>query len=154
LLGKQFLILRPSFFVMRLAVAAAALGPIVATQPLEVRAARCVPLDLRFQYNLPQQTSSASRSSNINYGGYNWQLPAQGNLVSFYGNYRNGSTTSSQITTVTNSTPIQGGDSTSVGAAMANGTTIVSTTFSSGNASRYLRLGNPDGSCLIDLTFW
>ncbi|KAI4849569.1 hypothetical protein E4T44_03267 [Aureobasidium sp. EXF-8845] len=122
---------------MQLTIATIVLGyvsPILATPFLAERAAKCVPVDLRFQYNVPHDAQSTG-PSNVNYGGFNWKLPTQGNLVSFYGNYRNSSTTSSQITTVSQSNSTEGGTSTSTGSGMANGTTVISTTFSSGNAS-------------------
>lgn len=99
-------------------------------------AQKCYPLDTKFQLNVPHSSNGLPP---INYAGYTWKLPntaAQGNLVSFFGNFHNNQTTSSQITTVTNSTSVSSGSSMSSASGSANGTTVVSTTFSSGNASR------------------
>lgn len=99
-------------------------------------AEKCYPLETTFQLNVPHGSTDLPP---INYAGYEWKFPkaaAQGNLVSFFGNFHNNQTTSSQITTVTNSTSVSGGRSMSSASGSANGTTIVSTTFSSGNASR------------------
>lgn len=97
----------------------------------------CVPLSATFQLNVPH--SSSALPLLINYAGYTWTIPAaaeNGTLVSFFGNFRNNETTSSQITTVTHSTQVANGTSMSSAMGMANGTTVVSTTFASGNASR------------------
>jgi hypothetical protein len=99
-------------------------------------AEKCYPLDTTFQLNVPHGSTELPL---INYGGYMWKIPkaaVRGTLVSFFGNFQNNQTTSSQITTVSNSTTVEGGDSTSSATGFANGTTIITTTFSSGNASR------------------
>ncbi|THZ20194.1 hypothetical protein D6C89_07335 [Aureobasidium pullulans] len=98
-------------------------------------AEKCYPLDTTFQLNVPHGSTELPL---INYGGYKWKIPkaaVRGTLVSFFGNFQNNQTTSSQITTVSNSTTVEGGDSTSSATGFANGTTIITTTFSSGNAS-------------------
>ena len=74
----------------------------------------------------------------IKHGGYRFALPRaalSGLLVSFLGNFDTNQTTTSQITTVSNSTSIEGGVSFTNASASANQTTIVALTFSSGNAS-------------------
>ena len=99
-------------------------------------AEKCYPLSTTFQLNVPHGSTQLPL---INYAGYKWNFPkaiTQGNLVSFFGNFHNNQTTSSQITTVTNSTSVEGGSSMSSASGSANGTTVVSNTFSSGNASR------------------
>ncbi|KAI4719702.1 hypothetical protein E4T48_04157 [Aureobasidium sp. EXF-10727] len=96
---------------------------------------KCYPLDTSFQLNVPH---GSTKLPPINFGGYMWNIPkaaVEGNLVSFFGNFHKNQTTSSQITTVTNSTSVSGGNSMSSASGSANGTTIVSTTFSSGNAA-------------------
>ncbi|KAG9942231.1 hypothetical protein KCU85_g9296, partial [Aureobasidium melanogenum] len=96
---------------------------------------KCVPLDKTFQLNVPHGSTPLSQ---INYAGYNWNIPkaaVEGTLVSFFGNFNKNDTTSSQITTVTNSNQVPDGESMSSATGSANGTTIVTTTFASGNAS-------------------
>lgn len=98
---------------------------------------KCYPLDTTFQLNVPHGSAALPL---IKYGGYNWHIPkaaVEGTLISFFGNFHKNETTSSQITTVTNSTQVPDGSSMSSASGSANGTTVVSTTFASGNASRY-----------------
>lgn len=99
-------------------------------------AENCVPLDKTSQLNVPHGSTPLSQ---INYAGYSWNIPeaaVEGTLVSFFGNFYKNDTTSSQITTVTNSNQVPDGESMSSATGSANGTTIVTTTFASGKASR------------------
>ena len=124
-------------FTLASTVALASLTPVLAIPAIQKAVVqKCYPLDTKFQLNVPHSSNTLPP---INYAGYTWKLPntaAQGNLVSFFGNFHDNQTTSSQITTVTNSTSVSGGSSMSSASGSANGTTVVSTTFSSGNASR------------------
>ncbi|KAG9744790.1 hypothetical protein KCU73_g8046, partial [Aureobasidium melanogenum] len=118
------------------AVVLASLSPVLAVPATsKATANKCVPLDTTFQLNVPHGSTALPQ---INYAGYNWNIPkaaAEGTLVSFFGNFHKNETTSSQITTVTNSTSDPNGKSMSNATGSANGTTVVSTTFASGNAS-------------------
>jgi hypothetical protein len=124
-------------FSLATTIALASLTQVLAVPATKKAVAqKCYPLDTTFQLNVPHGSTDLPP---INYAGYEWKFPkaaAQGNLVSFFGNFHNNQTTSSQITTVTNSTSVSGGSSMSSATGSANGTTVVSTTFSSGNASR------------------
>ncbi|KAG9549417.1 hypothetical protein KCU71_g15490, partial [Aureobasidium melanogenum] len=118
------------------AVVLASLSPVLAVPATsKATANKCVPLDTTFQLNVPHGSTALPQ---INYAGYNWNIPkaaVEGTLVSFFGNFYKNETTSSQITTVTNSTSDPNGKSMSSATGSANGTTVVSTTFASGNAS-------------------
>ncbi|KAG9965792.1 hypothetical protein KCU61_g1474, partial [Aureobasidium melanogenum] len=124
---------------MKIALTAVALAslPQVLAVPATSKATaeKCVPLDTTFQLNVPHGSTALPQ---VNYAGYNWNIPkaaVEGTLVSFFGNFHNNETTSSQITTVTNSTQVPDGNSMSSATGSANGTMIVTTTFASGNAS-------------------
>lgn len=98
----------------------------------------CYPIDQSFEVTVPQVQDSTSKPS-IDFDGFQWQLPQEalsGKLVSFLGNFFGNETTSSQVTTISNTTSVAGGPSMSNATANANGTTIVTTTFASGNSSR------------------
>ncbi|KAG9584899.1 hypothetical protein KCU77_g12059, partial [Aureobasidium melanogenum] len=118
------------------AVALAALPQVLAVPATsKATAEKCIPLDTTFQLNVPHGSTALPQ---VNYAGYNWNIPkaaVEGTLVSFFGNFHKNDTTSSQITTVTNSTQVLRGESMSSATGFANGTTIVTTTFASGNAS-------------------
>ena len=104
---------------------------------------KCQPvsIDYNFQVTVPVLTQSFSaQAPSVDFGGLHIRLPKEalsGELVSFFGNFENNQTTSSQtqITTQSDSTSVADGTSTSNATATANSTTIVAVTFSSGNAS-------------------
>lgn len=99
------------------------------------------PVNLSFAVIVPTIADVADLTPTINYGGYRFALPhdaLSGLLVSFLGNFNSNQTTTSQITTVSNSTSLVGGVSYTNATASANETTIVAITYSSGNASSYV----------------
>jgi len=115
---------------------------------LEERA-NSYPIDFTFGLKIP--TGSASQTApTVAFGGYQFHVPQKvlsGNLVSFFGNVAQGVTRQSQLTwinpsapqnvsTTSTSTSVQGGPSTSNGTVSADESRIITTTFSSGNASR------------------
>lgn len=115
---------------------------------LEERDAFSVPINLSFGVTIPTNPSLTSMPS-VSYGGLALPIPAgaaTGNLVSFFGNYYNNNALSSQLTSINPSAPrntttsststsVDGGPSTSNATAFAGPARVVSTTFSSGNAS-------------------
>lgn len=93
---------------------------------------------LSFQVTVPYINGSKSQPT-LDIAGYHFKLAKQvlsGSLVSFFGNFVGGETSSSQITTVSNSMTVTGGPSYSNRTGTANATVITFTTFASGNASR------------------
>lgn len=124
-------------FVLTISIALTSISQVLAVPATsKATAEKCFPLGTTFQLNIPHGSTALPV---VNYAGYNWNIPkaaVEGTLVSFFGNFHKNKTTSSQITTVTNSTQVPDGESMSSATGSANGTTIVTTTFASGNASR------------------
>lgn len=68
--------------------------------------ATCKPVNYTFQVTVPGSGSNTAAPS-FSFGGLTYRLPQAatvGQLVSFYGNFANGQTKTSQTTTISNST--------------------------------------------------
>ncbi|OQN99963.1 hypothetical protein B0A48_14168 [Cryoendolithus antarcticus] len=125
--------------MFHLIAALAAILPLATAHPAPAqytcKAGTKIPLNFTFGASVPV---IADASAFVQYAGYYWQLPkaaSSGRAVSFLGNYNGSKAWDSQISTTTNSTSIQGGPSYANASSMADSTSLISLTYSSGNAS-------------------
>lgn len=148
------LVSTPSVALATLSFAALTQGRAIANR-VEERAALSsgIPVDFSFGVTVPTVSDpEAGTAPFMNFAGFHVPLPKDarsGKLVSFFGNFVNGTPVSTQLTAITDrqqkyvntsssSTSISGGPSMSNATILANDAAVVSTAFSSGNASRYV----------------
>lgn len=107
------------------------------------------PISFSFGVTVPV-VEGAKKAPSIKYGGYRFNLPVRalrGDLVAFYGNFDKNDTISSQLTTTSTSTSVEGSDvSYTNGSAYADTKQIITLTYSSGDAARWV----PSKPCISD----